>query len=62
MESRLKADENEYYEQFDTNEKEIEGKRHKKNYLLSPKKFIRYILYTILVLCLLILLSHILTL
>ena len=59
MESGLKTNEDEYYEQFDTNEKaEREGKKHKKNYLFSPKKFIRYILYTVLVLCLFILLSH----
>ena len=44
MESGLKTDESEFYEQFDTDEKPvIEGNRHKKNYLFSPKKFIRYI-------------------
>ena len=59
MESGLKTDEKEIYEQFDTNETaEREGKRHKKNYLLSPKKLIRYISYTVLVLCLFILLSY----
>ena len=46
------------YEQFDTDETFPQDKRHKKINLFSPKNFIKYILITFSVLCLILLIYN----
>lgn len=43
------------YEQFDTDETQLQDKKSKKTNLLSPKQIIKYLLITFVVLCLLLL-------